>query len=160
MAGRRINPYRVKILRNYTARKLADCLGVHKNTVRHWLRHGLSPVDDQRPFLFHGAAVRTFLVEWNKRRKRPCPIGMLYCFRCREPRTPAPTSVKYLRATAGAGNLRAPCSDCGTVMHRRVRQEQIHAVLPGVLVQITEASQRLSEKLDPPSHCDLRTEPA
>jgi hypothetical protein len=68
MSGRRINPNRVKIHRNYTARGLADSLGVHKNTIRHWQRNGLVPIDNQRPYLFHGAAVRAFLAEWNKRR--------------------------------------------------------------------------------------------
>jgi hypothetical protein len=160
MSGRRINPNRVKILRNYTARRLADCLGIHKNTVLHWQRKGLSPIDDQRPRLFHGAAVRVFLTDWNKKRKRPCPPGMFYCFSCREPRKPVPTSVEYLQKRRGTGNLRAPCSECGTIMHRCVRQGAIHTVLPGLLVQITEAPPRLSEKPDPSPNCALRTEPA
>jgi hypothetical protein len=160
MAGRRVNPYRVKIHRSYTARKLADCLGICKNTVRHWQRHGLAPIDDRRPSLFNGAAVRAFLVERNRRRKWPCPAGTIYCFRCREPRKPVATSVEYLQMTAGGGNLRAPCGECGTVMHRRVRRAEIQSVLPGVLVQITEASRRLSERPDPSSNCVLRTERA
>jgi hypothetical protein len=158
VSGSRINPQRVKIYRNYTARRLADCLGIHKNTVRHWHRNGLSPIDGRRPYLFNGAVVRAFLIQRSARRKRPCPTGMLFCFRCREPRKPIVTSVEYLQQGTRAGNLRAPCCDCGTIMHRRVRQSEIHSVVPGLLVQITEAPPRLSEKLASSPNCALRTE--
>jgi hypothetical protein len=159
MASRRVNPNRVKIHRTYTARELADLLGVHKNTVRHWLRTGLTPVDNHRPHLFHGAVVRRFLTERNKQRKRPCPVGTLYCFRCREPRKPVATAVEYVRSTIITGNLRGPCCECGTIMHRRVRQDQIQCVLPGLLVQMTQAPSRLSGRPERPLNCDLERQP-
>jgi len=89
MASRRVNPCRIKINRSYTARELADALDVHKNTVRHYQREGLKPVDNRRPALFHGGAVRSFLTHRNTTRKRPCPPGTFYCFRCRAPKRPA-----------------------------------------------------------------------
>lgn len=155
MPARRINPSRVKIHRNYTARELADRLGVHKNTVSHWQRSGLKPIDGQRPYLFQGATVRIFLISRNKARKRPCPPGSLYCFRCRKPSQPIPTSVEYVPVPSGTGNLRARCRACGTVMHRRVQQTAIHTVLPGVLVQIREAARRLNSSPCPSPNCDL-----
>ena len=158
MNGRRANPNRVKIHWNYTARQLADRLGVHKNTVRLWQRHGLTPTDGRRPYLFHGANVRAFLRERNRRRKRPCPPGTLYCFRCREPRRPDPASVTYIQRRAGAGNLRAACGECGTIMHRRTKQASIHGVLPGLLVQIRQAPPRLSETAPASPNCALGTE--
>ena len=154
MSRRRANPSRVKIHTNYTARELADRLGVHKNTVRHWQRLGLAPIDAHRPYLFKGAKVRAFLLEQNSRRKRPCPIGTLYCFKCREPRSPVSSSLQYVEMRPGSGNLRGICVDCGTIMHRRVRQAAIHSVLPGLLVQITEASPRLGGSADPSLDCD------
>jgi hypothetical protein len=154
MSRRRANPNLIKIHRNYTARELADRLGVHKNTVRHWQRNGLAPIDGQRPHLFKGAAARTFLVARYAKRKRPCPAGTLYCFRCREPRQPVATCVEYLQMRPTSGNLRGICVDCGTLMHRRVRQEAIHSVLPGLLVQIREAPSRLSESSDRSLDCD------
>ena len=36
MAARRVNPHAVKLHRSYSVPELAACLGVHKNTVRHW----------------------------------------------------------------------------------------------------------------------------
>jgi hypothetical protein len=154
MSRRRANPNLIKIHRNYTARELADRLGVHKNTVRHWQQKGLTAVDAQRPYLFKGAAVRVFLAGHYAKRKRPCPAGTLYCFRCREPRAPVSISVEYVQIRPGSGNLGAICIDCGTVMHRRVRQAAIHSVLPGLLVQIREAPPRLSGSADPSLDCD------
>lgn len=154
MSRRRANPNLVKIHRSYTARELADCLGVHKNTVRHWQRKGLNPVDGQRPYLFKGAVVRAFLVAQYAKRKRPCPVGTLYCFSCREPRQPVATCVEYVEMRPGSGNLGGTCVNCGTVMHRRVRQAAIHSVLPGLLVQIREAPRRLSGSPDTSLDCD------
>lgn len=154
MTRHRSNPNIIKIHRNYTVRELADRLGVHKNTVRHWQRNGLAPIDGQRPHLFKGAAVRAFLAARCAKRKRPCPAGTLYCFRCREPRQPVSTCVEYVPMRPASGNLRGICTACGTVMHRRVRQGAIHSVLPGLLVQIREAPPRLSESLDRSLDCD------
>lgn len=85
MAPHRASPRRVKLHRIYSAAELADCLGVHKNTVRHWQVNGLEPVSTGRPTLFDGATVRAFLAKRNASRKRPCPPGTIYCFKCRHP---------------------------------------------------------------------------
>jgi len=155
MGARRINPNLVKIHHSYTARELADRLGVHKNSIRHWQLNGLRPIDDHRPYVFDGTVVRDFLKLRNKSQKRPCPSGMLYCFRCRQPRRPGPTSVDYIVTKVGAGNLRARCSHCGTAMCRRIRQDAISTVLPGLLVQIRQVSPRLSGSSYPSPNCDL-----
>ena len=155
MSSRRVNPRQVKIHWNYTARELADRLGVHKNTVRNWQRNGLAPLDRQRPLIFHGAVVRAFLIVWNKRRKQPCPARTLYCFSCREPRRPTASSVEFVQSPAGPGNLRASCCECGTAMHRRSKQSAIHSVLPGLLVQIREAPPRLNRSPSPSLNCDF-----
>jgi hypothetical protein len=149
VAPRRLNPNLVKRHRTYTAGELATRLGVHKNTVRHWHRDGLRPIDEGRPALFHGEMVRAFLAQRNGSRKRPCPPGAFYCFRCREPRRPALGMVDYIEARQGTGNLRALCETCGTVMHRRARRSTLSVAMPGIEVQITEAASRLSGRPDP-----------
>ncbi len=116
MAARRVNPYVVKLHKSHSIAELAACLGVHKNTVRHWQREGLAPIDSIRPLLFQGAVVRAFLATRNASRKRPCPPGTFYCFRCREPRPPALGMVEYLAITDVSGNLRAICATCETLM--------------------------------------------
>lgn len=160
MSCKRVNPYLVKIHRSYTASELAAKLGLHKNTIRQWQREGLAAVDAGRPTLFQGAIVRAFLISRNASRKRPCPPGTLYCLRCREPRRPALARADYVELRAGAGNLRAICETCGSIMHRRVCAASVSAVMPFVDVQIREAPLRLVGRDLPSPNCDLERQDA
>ena len=154
MPSRRINPRVVKLHRSYSVPELAACCGVHKNTVGHWQKVGLMAVDTRRPLLFQGAAVREFLEKRNARRKRPCPPGMLYCFRCREPRPPALAMVDYVPLNATSGNLRAICAICETVMHRRARKTALATILPRCEVQFAQGPARLTGSSSPSLICD------
>ncbi len=156
MAARRVNPYVVKLNRSFSIGELAGRLGVHKNTVRHWQRQGLAPIDSSRPLLFQGAVVRAFLATRNASRKRPCPPGTFYCFRCREPRPPAPGMVQYLPMTDVSGNLRAICATCETMMNRRACRAALAKVMPGLDVQITQAPPRLKGSPSPSLNCDSK----
>jgi hypothetical protein len=154
MPERRANPRRVKLHRVYSAAELAACCGVHKNTIRHWQAKGLEPVSKGRPTLFDGATVRTFLAKRSAGRKRPCPAGTLYCFKCRQPRAPAMGMVEATRQNATTGNLSAMCEACGTMMHRRTRLAAIGTIMPNLDVQIREARPRLCERTTPSLNCD------
>lgn len=154
-ATRRVNPNRVKLHRSYSADELARCLDVHKNTVRHWQAKGLEPIDKCRPVLFHGAAVRAFLVKRNSGRKHPCPPGTIFCFRCRSPRAPALGMVDFIPMRPGSGNLRALCQCCATVMHRRVREADIGTIMPGCVVQFAQRQPSLSGQTAPSLNCDF-----
>lgn len=156
MPVRRINPYIIKLNRPYSLVELATRLGVHKNTVRSWQRDGLKPIDNGRPILFRGDTVRIFLIKRNASRKRPCPPGALYCFRCREPRPPANRMVEYVELKPGTGNLGAVCETCGTTMHRRARFSALTVIMPGIEVRIREAPARLSGSPLPTLNCDFR----
>lgn len=155
MPAQRVDLRRVKQHRSYSVGELAQCCGVHKNTVRHWQRAGLKPLDDQRPLLFHGAAIRAFLSSRKASRKRPCPPGRLYCFRCREPRPPLPGVVEFVVANALSGNIRASCATCGSTMHRAARKAALPAILPGRTIQFAEGQSRLKGRSPPPLNCDL-----
>jgi hypothetical protein len=160
MAARRINPRAVKLHRSYSVSELAACFGVHKNTVRHWQRDGLKPIDGGRPILFQGATVRDFHSTRNASRKRPCAPGTLYCFGCREPRPPALGMADYLSINAKSGNVRAICATCETVMHRRASKAALATILPGCDVQYGEALQRLKGSSPPSPDCDLERQAA
>ena len=154
MPSRRANPNRIKQHRSYSVDELADCCGVHKNTVRGWQRNGLKPIDSIRPILFQGAAVRDFLTRRSAGRKRPCRPGTLYCFRCRSPRRPALGMVDFIPMRPGSGNLRALCESCEAIMHRRVCKADIAKVMPGCAVQFAEGRASLSGQVDPSLNCD------
>jgi hypothetical protein len=158
MAARRVNPCRIKLHRCYSVNELAERCDVHRNTVRHWQGKGLQPIDDTRPALFLGATAREFLAKARASRKRPCPPGTIYCFRCRQPRAPASGMVDYLPKTALSGNLQALCECCETLMNRRVRQADIGKIMPGLSVQITHGQLRLSGKANPSLNCDSSEE--
>jgi hypothetical protein len=139
MPIRGTSPNRVKLHHSYSIAELAACCGVHKNTIRHWQGRGLEPIDKVRPILFQGATIRAFLSNQRASRKRPCKPGTIYCLRCREPRQPALGMVDFLPMTPTSGNLRAICSECEAVMHRRARWADLARIIPGCTVQIVEA---------------------
>jgi hypothetical protein len=160
MVARRVNPRAVKLHRSYSVPELAACFGIHKNTVRYWQRDGLKPLDGGRPALFQGAIVRAFLSARNASRKRPCPPGTLYCFRCREPRPPALGMVDFVSVNCKSGNIRAICATCETVMHRKASRAALASILPGCEVQFVEALSRLKGSLSPSLNCDLERQAA
>ena len=152
MPAKRINPNLIKVHYSYTAAELGKRLGVHKNTIRNWRREGL-PALDIRPVLFHGGAVRGFVAARNASQRRPCPPAMFYCFRCRDRRKPALGLVDYQDRPSGAGNLIAICESCGGIMNRRANREALPAIMPGLDVQIREASRSLGGSLAPSLNC-------
>lgn len=145
MAHKRLNPRLAKIHYSYAVDEIASLYSVHQNSVRHWLKAGLSPIDDARPVLVKGAELRRFIESRRASSKKPCPVGTLYCFRCQAPRAPALGLADFVERDCGAGNLQALCEVCGTLMCRRTRREQIPTILPGVAVQIARHPMRIRE---------------
>ena len=139
MPAKRINPRLIKLHHTYTAGEAAERLGTHKNTVLQWRRQGLAAIDNQRPLLFQGATLRAYLERRRADGKRPCPVGTLYCLKCRTPRPPALDMVDYRAINATSGNLSALCDVCGTEMHRRIALADIPAKMPNIAVQHTGA---------------------
>lgn len=151
---RRINPRCAKLHRSYDVGELADRLGVHKNSIRQWIKGGLPVVDGTRPVLILGS---DFQLWWGKQRKaakRPCQPGQMYCFKCREPKAPALGMVDYVATNAATGNLKALCETCGTPMHRRTRLADIAARMPGLDVRRTAAPSSIVAPAQPSPNCD------
>lgn len=156
MATRRVNPNIIKLRQTYDVTELARRCGVHKNTILNWRREGLAPIDDGKPILFYGSAVREFLKQRNAQRKHPCGPGQLYCFRCREPRRPAFGLADYVSVNDKSGNVRAFCETCETVMHRRVSLATLATAMPGIDLQTEEATPRLKGSRSPSANCDFK----
>jgi transposase-like protein len=55
------NYRRVKIHRSHTVEEIARSLGVHKNTVRVWVKAGLPTSNKRRPLLVLGEDLVSFL---------------------------------------------------------------------------------------------------
>jgi len=155
MTRRQANPRLVKIHRSYTVEEAARKLGVHKNTVRHWLKDGLQPIDKRRPLLIHGLTLKRFLEDRRKSGKRRCGVGELYCMRCRAPRAPADRTIELHGSNSGSVNLRGRCQQCGTVMHKRVSRGQLPRIKEILKVARPEHQSRLGEQTECPVDCDL-----
>lgn len=114
---------RVKTGICYEVAEAAALLGVHRNTVRHWIRQGLRPLDDRRPLLIHGSELRRFLAERREHRRVTCGPGELYCLGCRKPRAPAGGATEIAPVTPRTAMVTAICGVCGALMHRMIRTE-------------------------------------
>ncbi|MEL1249088.1 helix-turn-helix domain-containing protein [Aurantiacibacter gilvus] len=154
----RVNPRLAKLHRSYDVAELAQLLGVHKHTVRGWLRAGLPVVDGTRPVLIHGDEFQTWWAKRTKAKKCPLKPGQLYCVKCREGKRPALETVEYVPLNVTTGNLKAMCETCDSMMHRRVRRTAITAVMPKIDVQITQARPSIGVRTMPSLNTDKLAE--
>ena len=99
MRKRAPNPRRVKIHRSYTVDDAAQLFGCHRNTICHWQKEGLKPVDGKRPVAFEGPALTAFLEARRGARRRRLKPGEIYCLPCREPKEPAGDMAEYVLLT-------------------------------------------------------------
>ncbi len=135
MKKRHPNHRLVKIHRSYTVEEVANLFGIHKNTVRNWIKVGLATIDDKRPMLIHSHSLVTFLQARRAKNKKTCKPGQLYCVRCRTPRFPAEDMAEYAPVTEKFGNLKAICPECNSIMNQRVSLARIGEI--GANIDIT-----------------------
>lgn len=145
MGQRNVNHRLVKTRRTYTTEEAARLFGIHRNTVRAWLKAGLSTIDKTRPALIAGSDLVDFLLKRRQRNKRPCAAGELYCLRCRVPRRPAGNEAHYHPITATTGNLEGVCPECSLRMFRRVNRACLDAARGNLTIRMPEAPEHISE---------------
>jgi len=123
--------------RLYTYAELSRALGVHKRTIRKWVEtEGLPVIDDQRPHMFEGSEVKLFLDQRNEKRKQPCPLGHIFCFKCKTPRRPAMNALDYAPSNIGAGMIYGLCERCLTLMSQRIGHADLALKWPNAEVKI------------------------
>lgn len=118
---RHYNLQKIKSAHCYDIAEIAALFGIHRNTVRHWLKESLSPIDDSRPILIHGAALKSFLQQKQSAKRQVCALDEFFCFRCRVPRKPWDGLVDFAPRTAKIAYATAICGHCETKLHRAVR---------------------------------------
>lgn len=119
--------HRIKLTMTYDAAEIAKLLGVHRNTVRNWIKLGLPKLDDQRPVLIHGRALKAFLSARQERSRAPCAVGEFYCFRCRAPRPPWGGIADVIPHSSKTVQLKSICAVCETPIHRIVKLADLGA---------------------------------
>jgi hypothetical protein len=156
MAKRYPNHRLVKLHRSYTVEEIASLLGVHKNTVRVWIKSGLPISDGKRPVLVLGTDLAAFLQAQRGKNKQPCQPGEIYCVRCRAPKCPAGDVADYLPVTEKFGKLTAICPVCEHMMNRLVSMAKLEHVRGKLVIAFPQALRRVSESDQPTVNSDLR----
>lgn len=156
MQKRHPNHRHVKIHRSYTVEEIAELFAIHKNTVRNWVKSGLSITDDKRPMLILGIDLAAFLQARRTKNKRPCKPGEIYCVRCRAPKFPAASMVEYVPVTEKFGNLVAICPDCDAIMNRSVSLARIGQMRGGMDISFPQALEHIVDSAKPTVNSDSR----
>jgi hypothetical protein len=156
MGKRHPNHRLVKIHRSYTVEEIAKLFGIHKNTVRRWVKDGLATIDDKRPMLILGHVLVAFLQARRAKNKQPLKPGELYCVRCRSPKSPAGDMAEYFPYTEKFGNLIAICPDCDALMNRRVSLSKIGKISGKVDISFPVAVRHLIDSTSPTVNSDLK----
>ena len=155
MIKRRSSPRLAKLHRSYTIDEVARIYGVHRNTVRHWIKRGLSTNDDRRPILILGRDLAAFLGARRARNKRTCKPGEIYCVRCREPKELAGGMVDFEPQTETLGNLVALCPTCETMIYRCTSLAKLASALGNLEVTFLPRRPRIGERAPPTVNSDL-----
>jgi hypothetical protein len=108
--------------------EVALLYGVHKRTVRNWIKKGLAVCDEKRPALILGTDLRLFLQQQRQENKRKCKPSELYCFKCREPRTPDHSTLEFIEETNTKGRVIAACSVCNSLMNKYFSLKNITSI--------------------------------
>jgi excisionase family DNA binding protein len=145
----------VKKHRNYTVYEAAFVLGVHKNTVREWIRRGLPTTDDNRPFLIRGCELIDFLHKRRAKKRRPCRAGQMYCFRCKVPQFPAGGMTDFTPISSTLVNLIGLCPSCNGIMHRCVGAAKLQEMRRTMDAASSEPLLHLNEISEPSLNSDL-----
>jgi hypothetical protein len=144
--GKRHPNYRlVKTHRSYTVEEVAGLFGIHKNTVRIWIKNGLALIDSKRPLLILGNDLVEFLQKRRTKHKQPCKPGELYCVRCRVPRSAAEGMAEYAPINGKTGNLIAICPACTAIMNRRVSLAKIGEIRGNIVITFPEDLRHIAE---------------
>jgi hypothetical protein len=154
MGSRHPTPKLAKIHRSYSVEDTSRLFKIHKNTVRHWLKQGLEPIDDHRPTLIRGEELRRFLTERRARAKQACGPGRIFCLPCRAPKVPAGNMAECIQTGDTTGTLRGICPDCDRMIYRRVNPLKLGAVRGDLDVTVTQARPRIGESAVLSVNCD------
>lgn len=155
MRKRHPNHRLVKIHRNYTVEEIARLFGIHKNTVRNWVKSGLPIIDNKRPMLILGQDLISFLKSRREKNKQSCKPEELYCVKCQSPKTPAADMAEYTPVTEQFGKLTAICPVCDSIMNKNVSLARIGDITEKMDITFSKELQHIVKRDNPSVNCEL-----
>lgn len=132
--SKRINLRRVKTNRTYRLDEAAAVTGTHPNTVRNWIKAGLTVIVGRRPLILGGDII-IFHRARRDATRTPSPRGTIFCLPCRKPQRPDGNMADFVTDDAGVGKLQGLCPACGRVMSRIANPSQLEQVAGDLEVQ-------------------------
>jgi len=154
--GKRFNPNLAKIHRSYTVEETANLFGVHKNTVRAWIKSGLPICDQKKPILILGSALREFLQTKRTKHKRKCKPCEIYCVRCKLPQHPAENMVEYKPINNSKGCLTAICPICDTIIYKFTSLAKLAQIQDQLDITMPKTLEHINESDTPLLNCDFK----
>lgn len=136
---KRLNPNKPKIHRSYTVDEVTELYGVHKRTVRNWIKDGLPVIDDIRPMLILGTDLRIYIQNKRKGSKSKCSPSEIYCFRCQMPRHAKLGTAKYRLEVSGIGRVFARCDSCGLKVNKYFSVRLLDKICNDFSIEITDS---------------------
>lgn len=133
----------------------ATVCGVHRGTIRNWLKKDLAALDDSRPILILGSVLRTYLERMRAKDRRPLKPSEIYCVKCRKPKIPFGNIADLEVNGDRLCNLIGICEHCETVIYRRVSLRKWRQSIGNLEITLPKALEQLVNGNDPSLNCDL-----
>ncbi|KPA20837.1 hypothetical protein shim_27510 [Shimia sp. SK013] len=105
----------IKLKKNrvYLGEDLQKVFIVSANTISNWIKTGLQPSDDKRPYVFRGGQVTSFLKARRERTKIELRPGEFNCTGCKSAVFPDVETLGLRVVTNGAIMAFGYCCECG-----------------------------------------------
>ena len=146
---------RIKRDMSYSPLEISDVLGVHKNTIHHWLKEGLPKLDNQKPYLIHGHELYAFLQQRKQIKRKKCQANEIYCVKCKLPREVWENVVDLIIYNDKQLMIQGLCAICANKVNKLGTTKQINNYKKQFVVQ-EQRQLRIDDTSKPSSICDKK----
>lgn len=125
----------IKTRESYTTKRISQEIDVHQRTVQDWIKQGLTPIENSRPYYFMGYELKRFLEEKLRNRKTKLQADEFYCIKCRKAVKPTNKKIRLVISQKTIGKqgfksvtLKGNCENCNSKINRFSHSGKIKAI--------------------------------
>jgi len=152
---RTYNLRRIRIGQSYTVQEIAELFGIHKNALSRWIKDGLRPTDQRKPYLIHGSVLAEYLRKKQSGRKQKCTPEEFYCCKCRVPRRAWENVADIKIQNEAKLFITGICAICETFVNRMGATGKLAEYQKTFTIQ-TIHDERIRETAPPTVNSDMR----